>query len=75
MFYQDEDGRYQVPTDSYYGELTFTILYKNETEDSFTWLYSDYNTLKNTAIANNLHCELIQEDEHFDYLASLSLKF
>ena len=75
MFYQVEDGSYQVPADGYYGELTFTISYKNETEYSFPWLYSDYNTLQNAAIANNLHCELIQEGEHFDYLASLSLKF
>ena len=46
MFDEDADGSYLVPADGYYGELTFTISYKNETEESFPWLYLDYNTLK-----------------------------
>ena len=74
MFDQDEeDESYLIPADGYYGELTFTISYKNETEDSFLWLYLDYNTLQNAANANGLQCEMIVEGEHFDYLARLSL--
>jgi SAM-dependent methyltransferase len=72
MYDQDEDGAYEVPANGYYGELTFTIQYKGETEDTFDWLYLDYNTLQNAAIANGLECELILEGEHFDYLAKLS---
>jgi 2-polyprenyl-3-methyl-5-hydroxy-6-metoxy-1,4-benzoquinol methylase len=71
MFDQDEDGAYDVPANGYYGELTFTIAYKNEEEDPFPWLYLDYNTLQNAANANSLQCELIMEGEHFDYLARL----
>jgi SAM-dependent methyltransferase len=73
MFDKDADGSYLVPADGYYGELTFTISYKNETEESFPWLYLDYNTLQNAAHANGLQCELILEGEHFDYLARLTL--
>ena len=73
MYDQDEDGAYCIPADGYYGELTFTVQYKGETEDTFPWLYLDYNTLQNAAIANGLKCELIEEGEHFDYLAKLSL--
>jgi SAM-dependent methyltransferase len=73
MFDQDEDGAYCIPADGYYGELTYTVQYKGETEDTFPWLYLDYNTLQNAAIANGLKCELIEEGEHFDYLAKLSL--
>ena len=73
MFDEDTDGSYLVPADGYYGELTFTISYKNETEESFPWLYLDYNTLQNAAQANGLQCELILEGEHFDYLARLTL--
>ena len=73
MFDQDEDGAYSIPADGYYGELTFTVQYKGETEETFPWLYLDYNTLQNAAIANGLQCELISEGEHFDYLAKLSL--
>ena len=73
MYDQDEDGAYSIPADGYYGELTFTVQYKGETEDTFPWLYLDYNTLQNAAIANGLQCELILEGEHFDYLAKLNL--
>ena len=73
MFDQDEDGAYSIPADGYYGELTFTVQYKGETEETFSWLYLDYNTLQNVAIANGLKCELLLEGEHFDYLARLSL--
>ncbi len=71
MFDKDEDGSYSVPADGYYGELTFTISYKNETQETFPWLYLDHNTLQNAAHANGLECELIQEGKHFDYLARL----
>ncbi|MFZ4679740.1 MAG: class I SAM-dependent methyltransferase [Flavobacterium sp.] len=73
MFDKDADGSYLVPADNYYGELTFTISYKGETEETFPWLYIDYNTLQNAAQANGLQCELILEGEHFDYLARLTL--
>ena len=71
MFDEDEDGSKWVSADGYYGELTFTISYKNQTEEAFPWLYLDYNTLQNAAHANGLECELILEGEHFDYLARL----
>jgi len=71
MFDDDEDGGKWIPSDTYYGELEFTITYKNEKEASFPWLYLDYNTLQNAAFANGLQCELVAEGEHFDYLARL----
>ncbi|MCP2027911.1 SAM-dependent methyltransferase [Flavobacterium sp. HSC-32F16] len=74
MFDEDEDGGKWIPSETeYYGELTFTISYKGEKEETFDWLYLDYNTLQNAAIANGLKCELIMEGEHFDYLAKLSI--
>lgn len=71
MFDEDDDGSKWIPGEGYYGELTFTISYKNQTEEAFPWLYLDYNTLQNAAHANGLQCELIQEGDHFDYLARL----
>lgn len=73
MFDEDEDGTYEIPANGYYGELEFTISYKGEKEDSFPWLYLDYNTLQNAANDNGLQCELILEGEHYDYLARLSI--
>lgn len=72
MFDQNQDGSYLVSTDGYYGELTFTVTYKKETEQPFSWLYLDYNTLQNAANANGLECELILEGNHYDYLAKLT---
>ena len=72
MFDKNQDGSYLVPTNGYYGELTFTVAYKKETEQSFPWLYLDYNTLQNAANANGLECELILEGNHYDYLAKLT---
>ena len=73
MFDEDEDGSYLIPANGYYGELTFTVSYKNQTELPFPWLYLDYNTLQNAANDNGLQCELILEGDHFDYLAKLTL--
>lgn len=66
MFDDDE-----VPTSTYYGELMFTISYKNETENPFPWLYLDYILLEKLALENGLQCELIENGEHYDYLARL----
>ena len=68
MFDNDEEGGKWIPSNGYYGELTFNIRYKNEIEDQFSWLYLDYNTLQNAAFANGLQSELILEGEHYDYL-------
>jgi cyclopropane fatty-acyl-phospholipid synthase-like methyltransferase len=71
MFDEDEEGALTIPANDYYGELEFTITYKGKKEDSFPWLYLDYNTLQSTANANGLRCDLILEGEHYDYLAKL----
>ena len=74
MFDEDEDGGKWIPSNNdYYGELVFNISYKGEKEEPFDWLYLDYNTLQNAAIANELKCELLLEGEHYDYLARLSI--
>ena len=74
MFDEDEDGGKWIPSENdYYGELVFNISYKGEKEESFDWLYLDYNTLQNAAVANGLNCELVLEGEHYDYLAKLSI--
>lgn len=74
MFDEDEDGGKWIPTErDYYGEITFTIYYKKEEGKPFDWLYVDYNTLQNAAIANGLQCKLVSEGDHYDYLARLTL--
>jgi SAM-dependent methyltransferase len=73
MFDEDEDGGKWIPTDvDYYGEVVFDITYKGEKENAFDWMYIDYNTLQNAAVANGFQCEVVLEGEHFDYLAKLT---
>lgn len=73
MFEEDEDGGYWIPdSEKYYGEVEFVMQYKAEKSDPFSWLYVDYNTLQRAALANGLSCELLQEGEHYDYLARLT---
>jgi cyclopropane fatty-acyl-phospholipid synthase-like methyltransferase len=71
MFDDDKDGEKWISGETYYGELEFTLTYKGEKEDVFPWLYLDYNTLQNAANANGLHCKLVAEGDHYDYLACL----
>ena len=73
MFENDEDGGYWIPEDvTYYGEISFSMEYKNKKSESFPWLYVDYNTLQRAANYSNLDCELVMEGEHYDYLARLT---
>jgi len=73
MFDEDEEGGFWVNPDEYYGEVEFTMSYKGEKSPPFDWLYLDFNTLQNACHANGLKCELIQEGEHFDFLARLTV--
>jgi SAM-dependent methyltransferase len=72
MFDEEEEGGKWIPGDAYYGELEFTISYKGQKEAPFPWLYMDYTTLQNAAIANGFQCELVLEGDHYDYLARLT---
>lgn len=74
MFDEDEDGGRWIPGMHYYGELTFTLKYKNETEAPFPWLYLDFETLKDLANSCGLSCELVANGNHYDYLACLRLE-
>jgi|SRR5690606_8461625 len=72
MFDQDSDGGYWIPGDThYYGEVTFTMAYKNFRSEPFPWIYVDYNTLHYAAVENGLACELIYEGDHYEFLARL----
>jgi cyclopropane fatty-acyl-phospholipid synthase-like methyltransferase len=72
--YEDEDGGLWIDTNAnYYGELDYFLSYKGQKETPLTWLYLDFNTLKTACLTVGLHCENIQEGEHFDYLAKLTL--
>ncbi len=65
-------GDMTTDENEYYGEVDFTMTYKGASSNSFPWLYLDYTTLEHAASECQLHCELIKEGEHYDYLARLT---
>ena len=73
MYDQDEDGGVLVPATGYYGELDYYLHYKGESEEPMKWLYLDFDTLENAAIANGFKIEKVKQLED-SYLAQLTLK-
>ena len=73
MYDQDDDGGVLVPAIGYYGELDYHIHYKGESELPMKWLYLDFNTLKNSAIANGFKIQKIKQLDD-SYLAKLTVK-
>ena len=73
MYDQDEDGGVLVPATGYYGELDYYLHYKGESEEPMKWLYLDFDTLENAAIANGFKIQKIEQLED-SYLAQLTLK-
>lgn len=71
MFDRDKDGGVYIPAGGYYGELDYVVHYKGESEEPITWLYLDFNTLKNAAENNGFKIERVLIDED-SYLAKLT---
>ena len=72
--FEDEDGSFLVDlAGGYYGEIDFQMQYKQVKGEPFDWLYVDFQTLSYYAQENGFKAELVQEGEHYDYLACLKL--
>lgn len=72
---EDEDGSFLIDlAGDYYGEIDFRMQYKQVRGDSFDWLYIDFDTLSLYAARYGFAAELVQQGEHYDYLACLKMK-
>lgn len=70
--YLDEDGGYWQNIESnYYGELEYSLSYKDEEEIPLKWLYLDIKTFRAACFAADLEFDLVIEGAHYDYLARL----
>ena len=70
--YENEDGSFDINLNgAYYGEVDYQMIYKNVKGDRFDWLYMDFPLLKSIAETCGLHGELVEEGEHYDYLARI----
>lgn len=76
--YEDEEGEVMPFGTSiyerYYGEIDYSMAYRDVKGESFEWLYVDFQTLHMVAEANGFRCEQVMAGDHYDYLARLTLK-
>lgn len=73
MFEDDQGGFWIDLAREYYGELEYEIEYKECKANPFLWLFVDFNRLYDVATKAGWKVELIYEDDHFHYLARLTL--
>ncbi len=71
--YIDEDSYCDVPEETYYGEVMYTMAYGQHETPAFEWLFIDPALLATKARENGFTFEKLADGEHYDYLTSLSL--
>ena len=72
--FEDEDGSFAIDLNgNYYGEVDFRMQYKQVKGETFDWLYIDFQTLSMYASQYGFKAEMIEEGEHYDYLAALKM--
>lgn len=72
--FEEEDGSYAINlAGDYYGEIDFRMQYKKVKGETFNWLYIDFQTLSLYASQFGFKATLLQEGEHYDYLARVSM--
>jgi hypothetical protein len=71
--FEEEDGSLMIDlADDYYGQLDYQMEYKGVLGEPFDWLYLDFETLAFYAAENGFTAELVEEGDHYDYLAALT---
>ena len=72
LFEESPNGEKFIPGSQYYGELEYSINYKDKTR-TFPWLYLGFGLLNQAAHKAGLKTNLILEGENWDYLARLTI--
>lgn len=72
--YMYDEGSIMIPGElPYYGELLYTVHYKQWTSETFNLLYMDKKTFENACETNGLSFEVITKGKNYDYLARLTI--
>ncbi|GGF14148.1 class I SAM-dependent methyltransferase [Hymenobacter cavernae] len=73
--YEDEEGALVFNLNGpYYGEVEYTMTYKDEMGPGFAWLFADPTILQDYAEAAGYEVEFLEEDDQQQYLARLTLR-
>lgn len=72
--FEEEDGSQWIDlaNDRYYGEMDYTVTYKEKITATFPWLYLDMETLETIAQENGYVTEFPAEGEDNNFLARLT---
>ena len=73
--FEDEFGQFELEHNQYYGEVKYTMKYKNIIGSSFNWLFVDYNNFKKAAEKNGFETELLKEQKNKAYSCLARPKF
>lgn len=72
--FMEEDGSALIDLNSnYYGEMEYRMDFENYKGSTFDWIFIDFDTLADLASQHGFVCEKVYEDEHYLYLAQLTL--
>ena len=70
--YEQDDGSFAIKLNEYYyGEVEYQVEYNGKKGKPFKWLFVDYSNLSFYAHEAGFNCELLFEDDYFNYLARL----
>lgn len=72
--YESEDGSMDIDLNApYYGEVDYQMQYRDIKGEPFDWLYTDPMLLASVSKQCRLQCQIMEQGEHYDYLAKLTL--
>lgn len=73
--FEEEDGSFvfDINNPKYYGEIVYTLRYKNIQGNPFSWLFADSVLLTEIAEEVGFSTKIIEYGPHYDYLAELKL--
>ena len=72
--YENEGGSMDIDLNApYYGEVDYQMQYRDIKGEPFDWLYTDPMLLASVSKQCGLQCQIMEQGEHYDYLAKLTL--
>lgn len=79
LLFDSSDINYYYPSEKdkpahYYGEINFQYEYKGQKGKPFGWLYIDQNELIKIGNQAGWVVQILDEDDHYQYLARMELK-
>jgi SAM-dependent methyltransferase len=74
LYYENDGSKIINLNSNYYGELIYTMKYKEIIGSPFEWLFVDYKTLSDIAAKNTFDTSLFLAGDHYDYLVVLKKK-